>query len=76
MSADGLLRCSDITTWKRLTDRPLMMDERVSLIADPCSDRDKTEALKGLSGDDAQAFIDMIDEVPPRSHVRTTDPLT
>ena len=53
-----------------------MMDERVSLIADPCSDRDKTEALKGLSGDDAQAFIDMIDEVPPRSHVRTTDPLT
>jgi hypothetical protein len=46
MSADIFLRCSDITAWKRLTDRPLAMDERVSLIADLCSDRGKIETLK------------------------------
>ena len=76
MSADELLRCSDITAWKRLTDRPLPIDERISLIADLCSDRGKIEALKGLNGGDAQTLIDMIDEVPFRFHVRMTGPLT
>ena len=65
-SADGLLRCSDATVWKRLTGRHLAMDERVSLIADLCSDHGKIEALKGLSGDDVQPIIDMIDEVLSR----------
>ena len=76
MSADPFLRCSDITVWKRLTDRPLTIDERVSLVADLCSDRSKIDAVKDLSGGDAQSFIDMIDEVPLRSHVRMTSPLT
>ena len=52
------------------------MDERISLIADLFSDHGKIEALKGLNGDDAQPFIDMIDEVCSRSHVKTTGPLT
>ena len=76
MSADQLFMCSDITAWKCLADRPLATGERISLIADLCSDRDKIEALKGLCGDDAQPVIDMIDEVPSRSHVRMAGPLT
>ena len=76
MSADLFLRCSDITTWKRLTDRPLAVDQRVSLIADLFSDRGKIEVLKGLSGDDAQPLIDMMDEVRSCSHVRTMGLLT
>ena len=67
MSADRFLRCSDITMWKRLIDRSLTMDERVSLVADLCSDRGKIDALKDLSEGDAQSFIDVIDEVPLRS---------
>ena len=70
MSTDRFLRCNDIPVWKHLINRPLTTDERISLIADLFSDRDEMEALKDLSGGDAQSFIDMIDEVPLRSHVR------
>ena len=70
MSANRLLRYSDIPVWKHLISSPLTTDERVSLIADLFSDRDEMEALKDLSGGDAQSFIDMIDEVPLRSRVR------
>ena len=76
MSADRFLRCDDITAWKRLTDRPLAMDERVSLITDLCSDQGKIEALEGLSRDEAQPLIEMIDEVPSRPRVITAGPLT
>ena len=38
------------------------MDERVSLIATFFSDDNEVEMVKGLSGDDAQAFIDTIIE--------------
>ena len=68
MLVDRFFRSSDITAWKRLTNDPLAMDERVSLIADLCSDRGKMETLEGLSGDDVQPLIDMIDEVPSRVH--------
>ena len=39
------------------------MDERVSLIATIFADKNETEMVRNLSGDDAQAFIDVIDEV-------------
>ena len=76
MSADQFLRCSDIPVWKHLINRPLAKDERLSLIADLFSDRSEIEALKNLSGGDAQFFIDMVDEVPLRSCVGMIGPLT
>ena len=62
--------------WKQLIDRPFTTDERASLIVDLFSDPDEIEALKDLSGSDAQSFIDMVDEVRIHSHVRMTGPLT
>ena len=38
------------------------MDERVSLITMIFSDRNEIEMIGQLSGNDAQAFVDMIDE--------------
>ena len=40
----------------------LTVDERVSLIATIFSDDNEVDMVKGLSGDDAQAFIDRIIE--------------
>ena len=39
------------------------MDKRVSLITTIFSDDNEVEIVEGLSGSDAQAFIDMVDEV-------------
>jgi len=52
-----------------LIDRPLATDQRISLITAIFSDHDETEAVKRLSGDDAQSFVDVIDEVLPSSLV-------
>ena len=76
MSADQLLRYSDIPVWKHLTDSPLTTDERVSLIADIFSDRDEIDTLKDLSGSEAQSVIDVMDEVlcpPLRQNDRSAD---
>ena len=54
---------SDIPAWKSLIDHPLTSEERITLIADIFSDRDEAEAVKRLHGDDAQSFVDIIDEV-------------
>ena len=59
--------CSDILAWKRLIDHPLSTAERVSLITEIFSDRDRTEAVRRLSEEDAQSFIDVVDEVPSDS---------
>ena len=76
ISANRLLRCSDIPVWKHLTDSPLTTDERASLIASLSSDRDEIDILKALSKSDAQSVIDAIDEVLVHSRVRMTGPLT
>ena len=76
ISVDWFLGCSDVPVWKRLIDRSLATDKRVSLIADLFSNRDEFEALKDLSGGDAQLFVDVIDEVPSHSRVGMTGPLT
>ena len=73
---DRFLAFSGIPAWKRLIDRPLAKDERILLIADIFSDRDETESVKDLSGDNAQSFIDVADEVLLRSHPRRIGPLT
>jgi len=49
--------------WKRLIDCALGTNERMPLIADIFSNHDETEAVKCLSGDDAQSFVDVVDEV-------------
>lgn len=59
--------------WKRLIDRPLTAAERISLIVDLLSDRDETEAAKCLSGDDAQSFVNVVDEVIPHAFTSTED---
>ena len=40
----------------------LSANERIDLIISVFSDRDEFEVLKYLSGGDAQAFVDVIDE--------------
>ena len=54
---------SGIPGWKRLIDHPLTRDERVSLITTVFSDRDEIEAVKRICRDDAQSFVNVIDEV-------------
>ena len=54
---------SGTPAWKRLIEGPLNSDVRVSLIADIFSDRDETEMVKQLRGDDAQSFVDVMDQV-------------
>ena len=55
---------SEPRAWKRLiSDTALSKHERVSLITYIFSDSNEVESVRLLSGDDAQAFIDMIDEV-------------
>ena len=76
MSADRLLRYSDVPVWKHLTDGPLTTDERISLIADLLSDRDAVGTHRALGESDAQSVVDVMDEVLVRFRVRTTGPLT
>ena len=69
--------------WKRVIsiDRHLSTDDRVSLITAIFSNRDETEAVKLLSGEDAQSFVDVIDQVQlpayidalTRTHTHNTD---
>ena len=52
-----------IPEWKHLISRPLPTDKRASLIAAIFSDSSRTDVVKHLHGDDAQTFVDVIDEV-------------
>ena len=63
--SDLFLTCSGTPAWKRLINRPLTSKERISLITDIFSDRDETEIVKNLSGEDARSFVDVIDQVIP-----------
>ena len=66
-------RSNGIPALKRLVDNPLGSDERVSLITDVFSVHDEAELVLRLRGDDAQPFIDAIDEV---FHFIVSDELT
>ena len=65
---------SGVPAWKRLIDRPLAADECISLITDLLSDRSEVEAIKRLPIDEAQSFVDVLDQVFPSlvlgEHVR------
>jgi len=54
---------SEQPPWKQLIDHASAMDERVSLIAMIFSDGRQLEIVEQLSGDEAQTFVDRIDEV-------------
>ena len=66
---DPFLTCDSIPTWKHLINRPLTTNERISLIMDIFSDRKEAETVKYLHGDDAQSFVDVIDEVLAHSFI-------
>jgi len=59
-----------ISAWKRSNDKPIAMDKRISLITAIFSNRFVAEAVKLLCREDAQAFVDVVDEVLPRSSIQ------
>ena len=59
-----------ISAWKCSIDQPIAIDKRISLITAIFSNRGVAEAVKRLSRDDAQAFVDVVDEVISHSFVR------
>ena len=56
--------------WKHSINRPIVIDNRISLITAVFSDRRVAQAVRCLSRDDAQAFVDVVDEVLLRSSAR------
>jgi len=58
---------SNPVAWKQLISPNTAANERVDLMKSIFSDRDEVEVFEYLSGDDAQAFVDVIDEVSIRS---------
>jgi len=64
--------CSDLPAWKQLTSSTLETHKRIPLVRTVFSDSEEVEIVGHLCGDDAQTFVDVIDEVsltlpPPRS---------
>jgi len=59
-----------ISAWKRSIDRPIAIDQRISLITAIFSNHHMAEAVKCLCKEDAQAFVDVVDEVLSHSSVR------
>ena len=57
-----VLLYSDLSTRKRSTDSHLSLDERLPLTSSISSGHREVEAIVQHSADDAQAFIDMMDE--------------
>jgi len=74
---DRVLVCSGPPTWKRLTSCPLVTRKCIPLVAAIFSDKKEIGVVQSLHGDDAQAFIDVIDEVFPHAlSFERTGPLT
>jgi len=65
--------CSGDPAWKRLISHTSVTHERIPLIAEIFSDPDLVEMVGQLSGDDAQSFIDAIDEVSSHTISRLQD---
>ncbi|KAF9646904.1 kinase-like protein [Thelephora ganbajun] len=59
----SVLRGTDDPAWKRLISDTLAIHEHISLITIIFSDPNQVKMVGNLSGDDAQAFVDKIDEV-------------
>ena len=54
---------SELPIWQRLVSHQHSTDERTALITSIFSDRREVEVVERLSGNDAQGFVDRIDEV-------------
>ena len=68
---------SGVPAWKRLTHHPLSPSDRVPLVTDLFSDRDEVqEAVKHISTDEAQSFVDVLDEVPLHFYPKRVGSLT
>ena len=65
-----------ISAWKRSINRLIATDKRISLITAIFSDRYVAEAVKRQCEDDAQAFVDVVDEVLPALLSRENSSLT
>jgi len=59
----AVITCSNGPAWGRLINSSFITDERISLITSIFSDPAEIEVVCHLSGDDAQNFIDAINEV-------------
>ena len=64
---------SEDPAWKQLISPTFTTDGRVSLITTIFLDHNQVEMVEHLSGDDAQTFIDITDEVSPHTTSRTGD---
>ena len=69
--AYSFLAHSSPPLWKQLVNSTLAAHNRIPLIVTIFSDRDEVEIVGHLRGDDAQTFIDVIDEVS----IHTLSPL-
>ena len=58
---------SEDPAWKQLISHTLATHDRISLITAVFLDDDQVKRVEQLSGDDAQTFIDVIDEVSPHT---------
>ena len=67
---------SEGPAWKVLIGRTLAMPERISLIATIFLDHNQIDMVGNLSGDDAQNFVDVVDEVSPHTNSRSKDKST
>ena len=62
---DRFLIHSCLPAWERLINNHHATEEGISLIADIFSHPSEAEVVKDLRGDNAQSFINVVDEVPP-----------
>ena len=56
-----------------MVDCPFALDERISLTKAIFSNREETEAVKNLHGNDAQSFVNILDEVLLHNHPSLKD---
>ena len=61
--SDCVFVCSDPPAWQRLINYTRPTPECTDLITSIFSDRNEIDVVKHLSGDDAQTFIDAVNEV-------------
>ena len=61
------LMCSDVPTWKRLINHTLTVDEQIALITEIFSDHSQIMMIRNIHRDDAQRFVDVIDQVSLRN---------
>lgn len=60
--SDSAPVCSNPPAWKLLIAPACPTDSRIAMITSMFMDRDEAEGLKYLSGGDARAFVDVIEE--------------